>query len=129
MKKPYHIVSREAKTASAAMEKFAKAKGQILLPLIELITQARMAVDEVIDNIGRQTIETILNLSAEQVAGPRTPGKSSGDIRWHGSQNGRVSLADRQIKVKRPRLRHKQRAKGACRRMNRCRTRRPRRNA
>lgn len=107
MKKPYHIVSREAETASAAVEEFAKANGQILLPLVELITQARMAVDEVIDNIGRQTIETILNLSAEQVAGARTPGKSSGDIRWHGSQQGRVSLADRQIKVKRPRLRHK----------------------
>jgi putative transposase len=81
------------------MQEFAKANGQILLPLVELITQARMAVDEVIDSIGRQTIETILSLSAEQVAGPRTPGKSSGDIRWHGSQKGRVSLADRQIKV------------------------------
>jgi transposase-like protein len=89
------------------MEEFAKANGQILLPLVELITQARLAVDEVIDSIGRQTIETILNLSAEQIAGSRTPGKSSGDIRWHGSQPGRVSLADRQIKVKRPRLRHK----------------------
>jgi transposase-like protein len=74
---------------------------------VELITEARIAVDEVINNIGRQTIETILNLSAEQVAGARTPGKNSGDIRWHGSQPGRVSLADRQIKVKRPRLRHK----------------------
>src|SRR3954463_13123813 len=89
------------------MEEFAKANGQILLPLVELMTQARLAVDEVIDSIGRQTIETILSLSAEQIAGPRTPGKSSGDIRWHGSQPGRVSLADRQIKVKRPRLRHK----------------------
>jgi transposase-like protein len=108
VKKPYHIVSREAKTASATFEEFAKANGQILLPLVELITQARIAVDEVIDSIGRQTIETILSLSAEQVAGPRTPGKNSGEIRWHGSQNGRVSLADRQIKVKRPRLRHKQ---------------------
>lgn len=107
MKKPYHIVSREAETAAASMEEFAKANGQILLPLVELITQARLAVDEVIDSIGRQTIETILNLSAEQIAGSRTPGKSSGDIRWHGSQPGRVSLADRQIKVKRPRLRHK----------------------
>ena len=107
VKKPYHILSRESKSTSAAMEEFAKANGQILLPLVELITQARMAVDEVIDSIGRQTIETILSLSAEQVAGPRTPGKSSGDIRWHGSQPGRVSLADRQIKVKRPRLRHK----------------------
>ena len=108
MKKPYHIVSREAKTASAAMEEFAKAQREILLPLVELITQARVAVDEVIDSIGRQTIETILSLSAEEVAGPRTPGKSSGDIRWHGTQKGRVSLADRQIKVRRPRLRHKQ---------------------
>src|SRR4051794_33943376 len=90
------------------MEEFVKANGQILLPLVELITQARLAVDEVIDSIGRQTIETILNLSAEQIAGSRTPGKSSGDIRWHGWQKGRVSLADRQIRVKRPRLRHKQ---------------------
>ena len=90
------------------MEEFAKANGQILLPLVELITQARLAVDEVIDSIGRQTIETILSLSAEQIAGPRTPGKSSGDIRWHGSQKGRVSLADRQLAVKRPRLRHKE---------------------
>jgi transposase-like protein len=109
VKKPYHIVDRETATAAATVEEFAKANGQILLPLVELVTQARVAVDEVIDRIGRQTIETILTLSAEQVAGPRTPGKSSGDIRWHGSQNGRVSLADRQIKVKRPRLRHKER--------------------
>jgi putative transposase len=108
VKKPYHIVSREAQTASASMEEFAKANGQILLPLVELITQARLAINEVIDSIGRQTIETILSLSAEQIAGPRTPGKSSGDIRWHGSQKGRVSLADRQLAVKRPRLRHKE---------------------
>jgi hypothetical protein len=46
-------------------------------------------------------------LSAEQVAGPRTQGKASGEIRWHGSQNGRVALADRKVEVKRPRLRHK----------------------
>jgi putative transposase len=108
VKKPYHIVSREAATAAATVEQFAKANGQVLLPLVELITQARVAVDEVIDRIGRQTIETILNLSAEQIAGVRAPGKASGDIRWHGSQNGRVSLADRQIKVRRPRLRHKE---------------------
>jgi len=46
-------------------------------------------------------------LSAEQVAGPRTPGKASGDIRHHGSQPGHVKLADRKVRVKRPRLRHK----------------------
>jgi transposase-like protein len=108
VKKTYHIVNRDAKSASATLEAFAKANGQILLPLVELITQARVAVDEVIHTIGRQTIETVLSLSAEEIAGPRTPGKASGDIRWHGSQAGRVMLADRQIKVKRPRLRHKQ---------------------
>ncbi len=108
MKKPYHIVSREAKSASTSIEEFARANGQILLPWVELITEARLAVDEVIHQIGRQTIETILSLSAQEIAGPRTPGKASGDIRWHGSQAGRVSLADRQIQVRRPRLRHKQ---------------------
>ena len=108
MKKPYHIVSREAETAAARLEEFTQANGQILLPLVELMTQARLAVDEVIDRLGRQTIETILNLSAEQIAGPRTPGKSRGAIRWHGSQPGRVSLADRQLHVKRPRWRPKQ---------------------
>jgi Transposase and inactivated derivatives len=52
-------------------------------------------------------LEQILVLSAEQVAGARTPGKASGDIRHHGSQPGCVQLADRKVKVKRPRLRHK----------------------
>jgi transposase-like protein len=107
VKKTYHIVSRDSKSAAATLEQFTQANGQFLLPLVELITQARVAVDEVINTVGRQTIETILTLSAQQVAGERTPGKSSGDIRWHGSQTGRVMLADRQVKVKRPRLRHK----------------------
>jgi putative transposase len=108
VKKPYHIVNREEKSAAAAIEQFAKSNGQLLLPLIELITQSRIAVDEVIGSIGRKTIETILMLSAEEVAGSRTPGKVSGEVRWHGTQNGRVALADRQLKVKRPRLRHKE---------------------
>ncbi len=41
------------------------------------------------------------------MAGPRTPGKASGDIRYHGSQSGCVQLTDRKLKVKRPRLQHK----------------------
>lgn len=107
VKKTYHIVSRDSKSAAASIEQFTQANGQFLLPLVDLITQARVAVDEVITTVGRQTIEMILNLSAQEVAGARTPGKATGDIRWHGSQSGRVMLADRQVKVKRPRLRHK----------------------
>jgi putative transposase len=108
VKKPYHIVNREEKTAAAAIEQFAKTNGQLLLPLVELITQARIAVDEVIGAVGRRTIETVLRLSATEVAGAPTPGKPSGDILWHGSQPGRVMLADRQLKVRRPRLRHRE---------------------
>src|ERR1035438_10101549 len=52
-------------------------------------------------------LEQLLVLSAEQVAGARTPGKARGNIRHHGSQPGCVQLADRKVKVKRPRLRHK----------------------
>jgi transposase-like protein len=107
VKKTYHIVSRDSKSAAATLEQFTQANGQFLLPLVELVTQARVAVDEVINTVGRQTIETILTLSAQGVAGERAPGKAGGDIRWHGSQSGRVKLADRQVTVKRPRLRHK----------------------
>ncbi|HEY7339098.1 MAG TPA: hypothetical protein VH639_29695 [Bryobacteraceae bacterium] len=49
-------------------------------------------------------------LSAEQIAGARTPGKASGEIRWHGSQRGKIKLADREVKVRRPRLRHTMRS-------------------
>ena len=80
MKKTYHIVNRDEKTAAASIEQFAKSNGQLLLPLLELITQARVAVDEVISSIGRKTIETILTLSAEQVAGRADAGQ---DQRGH----------------------------------------------
>ena len=83
-----------------------------MLPLVELIEQARLTVSTVLDEVSQQTIEMILQLSAEQIAGARTPGRSSGEIRWHGSQAGRVSLEDRQVNVRRPRLRHKGKQRG-----------------
>jgi len=107
VKKPYHIVTRAARESALVIEQFCRANGQILLPILNLIENAGQVVETVIHEIGHQTLEQILILSAEQVGGPRTPGKASGDIRYHGSQSGRVQLADRKVKVKRPRLRHK----------------------
>ena len=107
MKKPYHIVTRAARESALVIEQFCRANGQILLPILNLIENAGQVVETVIHEIGHQTLEQILILSAEQVGCPRTPGKASGAIRYHGSQSGRVQLADRQVKVKRPRLRHK----------------------
>lgn len=107
MKRPYHIVTRAARESTAVIEQFCRANGQILLPILNLIENASQVVETVIHEIGHQTLEQILALSAEQLAGPRTPGKARGDLRYHGSQFGRVQLADRKLKVQRPRLRHK----------------------
>lgn len=107
MKKPYQIVTRAAQESAAVVEQFCRNNGQILLPIVELIESASQVVESVIHEIQIQTLETILVLSAEQIAGARTPGKRSGEIRWHGSQPGKIKMADREVKVKRPRLRHK----------------------
>lgn len=81
MKKPYHIVTRAAKESAAVVEQFCQTNGQILLPLVNLIESASQVVENVIHEIQIQTLETILTLSAEQIAGVRTPGKVSGDVR------------------------------------------------
>jgi putative transposase len=107
LSKTYQIVTRAAKESAAVIEQFCKANGQILLPIVDMIQSASQVVDSVVHEIGVKTLELILALSAEQVAGPRTPGKASGDIRHYGSQRGRVQLADRKVRVKLPRLRHK----------------------
>ena len=106
MKKSY-IVTRAERESASVIQQFCQANGQILLPIVEMIQSASEVVTTVMHELGRQTLETILMLSAEQIAGAKTPGKARGDIRWHGSQPGHVNLADRKVKVKRPRLRHK----------------------
>lgn len=107
MKRKYHVVESKSKGANEVIRNFCQANGQMLLPVVDLIAEARLAVDEVIDQAGRGLIETILTVSAEQIAGAKTPGKVSGEVRWHGRQRGRVRLADRQLQVERPRLRRK----------------------
>jgi putative transposase len=107
VKRTYHIVTRAARESAAIIEQFCQANGQILLPIVNLIQSANEVVESVIHQIGVEILEQILILSAEQVAGPRTPGKVSGEVCHHGSQAGCVQLADRKVKVKRPRLRHK----------------------
>jgi putative transposase len=48
-----------------------------------------------------------LQLSAEQLAGPRTPGQRRQQLLWHGRQAGRVCLRERKLGVSKPRLREK----------------------
>jgi len=111
MKASYQIVSPKD---SRQLSEFLAKEGQFLLPMLELITQAEMAVDELIDVAGRATIEAVLTLSAQEVAGARHPGrKSDSVVGWHGRQKGVVSLAERKLRVDKPRLRRKGGGQGA----------------
>lgn len=101
----YQIADRKD---SRALSEFLQKEGQFLLPMLELIETAQTAIDEVIDVAGRATLEAVLHLSAQEVAGAKHPGKAQGAIRWHGQQPGVVPLSNRKLRVSKPRLRHKE---------------------
>ncbi len=90
-----------------ALTDFLVRNGQFLLPMVRLIEDARLAIDEVIDVTGRTCIQAILEVSAMELAGKKSPGKRSGNIRYHGHQEGIVHLKERKLRVSKPRLRHK----------------------
>jgi hypothetical protein len=100
----YQIPSR---TDSRKIAEFLSKDGQLLLPLLELICNTERAVDELIDAVGKAAIEAVLVLSAQQIAGPKQPGKAKSGIGWHGRQQGVVSLSQRKLRVEKPCLRKK----------------------
>jgi putative transposase len=104
VEKPYHIIE---KGNTEAVRGFLSKNGQALLPLVEQIEQAEVALDELIDVLGRATVEMVLRLSAEGIAGPPHRGKKGGQIGWHGRGKGTVCLKERKLRVERPRLRKK----------------------
>ena len=109
MKKSYRIVTRKD---SKALAEYLARNGQLLLPMVELIEASRMAIDELIDVLGRASIEAVLELSARSVAGARQQGRQGKEIVWYGSQPGTVRLSDRRLRVDKPRLRKKGVGKG-----------------
>lgn len=110
MKKNYQVVSRHDRRALA---RWLAKNGQGLLPLVELVEGAELALEELIDVTGRATIEAVLELSAMQVAGEPHRGRRGGEVLWHGSQLGQVRLAERKLKVRRMRLRRRGGGRGA----------------
>jgi putative transposase len=108
VKRNYHTIASSGKVNERALTDFLSRNGQFLLPMVELIEQSRMAVEELIDVAGRVAIEAVLKLSAQQVAGEPSQGKRrQSDIGWHGTQKGSVYLRDRKLSVEKPRLRRK----------------------
>jgi putative transposase len=105
MSKGYQITSKKD---SRQIAEFLAANAQAVLPMVDLIEESMMAIDDLVETLGRATIEAVLLISAGNVAGERRQGvKSGSEIGWHGSQGGVVSLENRKMRVSRPRLRMK----------------------
>ena len=104
MQRPYHTIH---KNDTQTLVRFLTKNGQALLPMVGLIEQSKLAVDELIDVLGRASVEAVLRLSAEGIAGPPHPGRKGGAVGWHGNETGTVALAERRLRVRRPRLRKK----------------------
>ncbi|GIU75895.1 MAG: IS256 family transposase [Bryobacteraceae bacterium] len=108
MKRRYHTIDKQGKGNERKLAEFLVRHGQALLPMLELIEQSRLAIDELIEVMGRASVEAVLELSAREVAGAPQQGKARlEDVVWHGRQPGRVFLKERQLRVNKPRLRRK----------------------
>jgi transposase-like protein len=94
----------ERKQGVQAVREALAAHGQALLPMLELIDNAQATIDELMHEAARGLIEQLLIVSAQELAGPKYGG---GTIGWHGAQRGCVTLAERKLRIERPRLRRK----------------------
>ena len=113
MRRSYHTIDKQGKVGERKLTESLVRNGQALLQMLELIEQSRMAIDELIDVMGRASIEAVLELSAMQVAGTPQQGKArTSEIGWHGTQPGRVWMKERKLRVDKPRLRRKGRGAG-----------------
>jgi len=110
VRREYQVVGRKG---SAALRQFLAKEGVALVPMVELIEQGRLAVEELVGQLGKAALEAVLAISAEQLAGPPHPGRLGGAIRRHGEQAGVVTLAGRKVRVQKPRLRRKGGGAGA----------------
>jgi putative transposase len=108
--KGYQIASKKD---SRPLRQFLAQQGQALVPMVELIEQGRLAVEELVGELGRAALEALLLVSAEQVAGPPHPGRPGSAIRRHGSQGGVVALGGQRVRLEKPRLRRRGGGEGA----------------
>ena len=70
MTESYQIAQTATTVGSKQLADFLVKEGQLLLPMVQLVEQAEVAIDDLIDVMGRATIEAVLQMSAQQVAGP-----------------------------------------------------------
>ena len=98
-----HIVNKN--WAALQEQPLLMANPQAALPLLSMIGQAQLSIEDMLGRLSRQFVEQLLMMAAQSVAGPKHPGRSTADVRWHGSQGGLINLGTSKLKVRRPRLR------------------------
>ena len=81
------------------------ANPQAALPLLSMIGQAQLSIEDMLGQMSKQFVEQLLLMAAESVAGPKHPGRTAGEVRWHGRQGGTVNLGTSKLRIERPRLR------------------------
>lgn len=104
---PLRVVKTGTAHAREELRAALAGQGQALLPMLELIENAQASIDELMDDAARTLVEQLLVISAQERAGAKHRGRAGGEIGWHGTQRGRVELAERGLTVSRPRLRTK----------------------
>ena len=97
-----HIVG---KTQALDSQSLFSTNPQAALPLLSMIGQAQLSIEDLLGQLSRQFIEQLLVLSAQSVAGAKHPGRHAGNVRWHGAQRGVIAIGQSKLRVQRPRLR------------------------
>ena len=75
------VVSKMNRAALEA-QPLLTANPQAALPLLAMIGQAQLSIEDLLGRTSRQFIQQLLMMAAESVAGPKHPGKSAGEVRW-----------------------------------------------
>lgn len=80
--------------------------GRDWLPVADLLASGQTDFEQLVQDAGACVIQATLKASVEQAVGPKRPGhrRESGLVRF-GSQPGVVHLADRAVRITRPRVR------------------------
>lgn len=99
------VVRNDRRAIERTVKEMFAGQGQMMLPILSLVTEAKADIEDALGEVNHGILELLLETSAMQRAGAKTPGRISGDVRWYGSQMGRLPWGDRLVRLRRPRLR------------------------
>ncbi|MBI2298477.1 MAG: IS256 family transposase, partial [Armatimonadetes bacterium] len=109
----YEVCHNGTEHAKAVLAELLGTHPEAVEPLLHLVTEARQTVEELVDLIGRVCLESVLHLSAAELAGEPHRGQAGGEVQWHGSQGGVVTLGTQKVRLTKPRLRKRGGGEGA----------------